>query len=72
MEQFYYYKMSYIWVCIWSRLFLCMFFFWIYLPHMRENMCPLCFWSWLTSLNMMSSNCMHSLSNHTSLSLLAE
>jgi hypothetical protein len=24
------------------------FIFWIYLPHMRENMQPLPFWTWLT------------------------
>jgi hypothetical protein len=31
----------------------------IYLPHVREHMCLLCFWSWLTSLSMISSNCTH-------------
>jgi hypothetical protein len=30
-----------------------------YLPCMRENMHLLCFWSWLTSLSMVSSNCIH-------------
>jgi hypothetical protein len=29
---------------------------WICRPRMRENMRLLCFWSWLTSLNMMSSS----------------
>jgi hypothetical protein len=29
--------------------------FWICLPCMRENIRPLCFWSWLTSFNMTSS-----------------
>jgi hypothetical protein len=52
MEQFYYDKHI-------LHLSLYMFFFWIYLPRMRENMWPLCFWSWLTSLNIMPSNCIH-------------
>jgi hypothetical protein len=29
-----------------------MVIFWIYLPHMKENMPPFTFWAWLTSLNM--------------------
>jgi hypothetical protein len=29
-------------------------YLWICLPHMRENMHLLCFWSWLTSLTMIS------------------
>jgi hypothetical protein len=37
---------------------------------MRENMCLLCFWSWLTSLSIMSSNCLHLPSNPMSLFLL--
>jgi hypothetical protein len=37
-------------------IFVCTFIFWIYRPHMRENMWPLSFWTWLTSLNMMPSN----------------
>jgi hypothetical protein len=44
-------------------------YLWIHLPHMRENMQLLCFWSRLTSLNMMSSNCIHLPSNHMSLFL---
>jgi hypothetical protein len=47
-------------------------YLWIYLPRMRENMRLLCFWSWLTSLNKMSSNCIHLPSNHMSLFLMAE
>jgi hypothetical protein len=31
---------------------------------MRETMWPLSFWAWLTSLNMMTSNCIHLPSNH--------
>jgi hypothetical protein len=31
---------------------------------MRENMHPFCFWSWLTSLSMMSSSCIHSFKPH--------
>jgi hypothetical protein len=37
-------------------VFLSMFILWIYITCMTENMWPLCFWAWLTSLNMMSSN----------------
>jgi hypothetical protein len=44
--------------------FVYMFIFWIYLPHMRENMWPLFFWTWLTSLNIMSSNCIYLPSDH--------
>jgi hypothetical protein len=40
---------------------------WIYLPHMKKNMWPLSFWAWLTSHNMISSNCIHLPSNHISL-----
>jgi hypothetical protein len=43
--------------------FLVYVYLWIYLLCMRENMCLLCFWSWLTSLNMMSSNYIHLPSN---------
>jgi hypothetical protein len=32
--------------------FVYMFIFWVYLPHMRENMQPLSFWAWLTSINI--------------------
>jgi hypothetical protein len=32
----------------------------------------LCFWSWLTSLSMTSSNCFHVPSNHMSLFFVAE
>jgi hypothetical protein len=42
---------------------------WICLPCMRENMQPLCFWAWLTSLTMISSNCTHLPSNLMSLFL---
>jgi hypothetical protein len=63
-------NMFYIWVCLWSCLFLYVYL-WISLSHMRGNMCLLCFWSWLTSLNMMFSNCIHLPSNpcHYSLQL---
>jgi hypothetical protein len=44
--------------------FVHIFIFWIYFPHMRENMQPLSFWAWLPSLNMMSSNCIHLPSNY--------
>jgi hypothetical protein len=39
-------------------LHMIMFIFWICLPHMRDNMWSLSFWTWLTSLNTMSSNSM--------------
>jgi hypothetical protein len=45
-------------------------YLWIYLPHMRENMRLLCFWSWLISFNMMSSNCIYLPSNLMSLFLV--
>jgi hypothetical protein len=48
-------NMFYVWVYIWSCLFLCICLS-LDLSCMIENMC---FWSWLTSLNMMSSNCIH-------------
>jgi hypothetical protein len=38
-------------------------YLWIYLPCMRENMQLLCFWTWLTSLNIMFSNYIYLLSN---------
>jgi hypothetical protein len=34
-------------------------YFWIYLVWIRENTWHLSFWAWFTSLNMMSSNCIH-------------
>jgi hypothetical protein len=40
-------------------VFVYVFIFWVCFPHMRENMWPLSFWAWLTSLNMVSSNCIH-------------
>jgi hypothetical protein len=40
-------------------VFAYMFILRIYLPGVRENMQPLPFWAWLTSLNMMSSSCVH-------------
>jgi hypothetical protein len=54
-------SMFYIWRMIWSS-FLKVYIFCVYLylwicSHMRENMWLLCFWAWLTSLSMMSSNC---------------
>jgi hypothetical protein len=35
-------------------VFVCMLIFLLYLPHMREDMRPLSFWTWLTSLNEVS------------------
>jgi hypothetical protein len=48
----------------WSCLVFYMFILCLYLPHMRENTWPLSFWTWLISLNIMSSNCIHLASNH--------
>jgi hypothetical protein len=45
-------------------------YLWICPPRMRENMHLSCFWSWLTSLNMMSSSCIHLPSNPMSLFLV--
>jgi hypothetical protein len=59
----------YIWGCIWSWLFLCMFIFWIYLLCMRKNVY---FWAWFMSCNMMSFSCIHLPSNHMSLFLVAK
>jgi hypothetical protein len=42
------------------------------LPCMRGNMCLLCFWGWLISLNMMSSNCTHLPSKWMSFFLVAD
>jgi hypothetical protein len=40
------------------------FTFWIYCSHMRENMQLVSFWAWLTSFNIMFSNCIHLPLNH--------
>jgi hypothetical protein len=50
-------------------VFVYIFIIWTYLPHIRENMQLLSFWVWLTSLNMMSSNYIHLLSNQCHYSL---
>jgi hypothetical protein len=47
-------------------------YLWIYLTCLRENMCLLCFWSWLTSFNMMPWNCIHLPSKPLSLFLVVE
>jgi hypothetical protein len=53
--------------------FVYVFIFWIYLLHMRENMWPFLSLAYLTSLNLVSSNCIHLPLNHTvSLFLMAE
>jgi hypothetical protein len=39
---------------------------------MTENMHPLSFWAWITSLKMMSSNCIHLPSNHMPLFLMVK
>jgi hypothetical protein len=46
--------------------------FWTYLLCMRENMCLFSFWSWLTSPNMMRSNCIHLPSHPISSFLVAK
>jgi hypothetical protein len=40
---------EYIYMCIWQFFYL----YWIYLPHMRENMWSLSFWTGLTPVKMM-------------------
>jgi hypothetical protein len=40
-------------------VFVYLFIFWIYQPHMKENIQLLCFWTWLTSLNIMISTSIH-------------
>jgi hypothetical protein len=58
IEYFHYIKhVLHLSLCMIMLVFMYMFIFWIYLPHMRENMLPLSFWAKLNSLNMMSSNC---------------
>jgi hypothetical protein len=47
-------------------------YLWIYRLHMKENMHLLCFWSWLTKLNIMSSNYIQLPSDPMSLFLVAE
>jgi hypothetical protein len=65
IEWFHYYKhVLYLSLYIIMHVFVYMFIFWNYLPCMRENIWPLCFWAWLTSLIRMSSNCIHLPSNH--------
>jgi hypothetical protein len=49
--------------CIWSACFCVYVSLWLYLPHMRENMRLLWFWSRQTSLNVMSCSCIHLPSN---------
>jgi hypothetical protein len=53
-------------------VFVYRFNLWIYLPRVTENKQLLHFWSWLTSLTMMSSSCIHLPSNTMPLFLLAE
>jgi hypothetical protein len=65
-------NMFYIWFFIWPWLFLC-----ICLSLDRSSMyetkhAAFVFWSWLISLNMMSSNCIHLLSNPMSLFHMAD
>jgi hypothetical protein len=60
VEQFHYYKhVLYTSVYMIMFIFVCMFIFWIYLLHVRENMWPLSFWNWFTLLNIMSSSSIH-------------
>jgi hypothetical protein len=63
IEYFHYWNRVLHLSCMIRLVFVYMFIFWIYLRHMRENMWPLCFWAWLTSLNMISSNCFYLPSN---------
>jgi hypothetical protein len=58
---------------VYDHAYFCVYIYsWIYLPCMKENMHLLCFWSWITSLNMMFSNSIHLPSNPMSLFLVTE
>jgi hypothetical protein len=54
--------------CVYDHSCVCVLVHLLYLPCMRENMQPLSFWAWLTSLHMMSSNCIHLPSNYVTIS----
>jgi hypothetical protein len=51
--------------CMWPALSMnyfskhCFYLYWVYIQHMRENMWPLAFWTWLTSLKMMFPSSIH-------------
>jgi hypothetical protein len=45
---------TYFYVCIILLVFVL-----AYITHIRENMCPLAFWTWLTSLKMMFPSSIH-------------
>jgi hypothetical protein len=47
-------------------------YLWICLPHMREDKNSLCFWAWLTSLNIISYDDIHLPSNHMKSFLMAD
>jgi hypothetical protein len=56
---------SLLWKCFthkfeYDHVYVYMFLFWICLPHMRENLWPLSFWTWFTSFNIFS-NCIASI-----------
>jgi hypothetical protein len=53
---------------VYDHAYVCIYvYLWFYLPCMREHMGLTCFWSWLTSLSVTYSNCIHLPSNLMSL-----
>jgi hypothetical protein len=46
------------WIC-WYVCMILLVFVWAYIPHMRENMSPLAFWTWLTSFKMIFFSSIH-------------
>jgi hypothetical protein len=48
---------------VWPYPIILLHLFWVYNPHMRENMQFLAFWTWLTLLKMMFSSSIHWLAN---------
>jgi hypothetical protein len=49
-----------LYICTYDHVFMYIFIFYVYLPHMRENIWPLSLWNWLTFLIMMVSSYIHS------------
>jgi hypothetical protein len=58
-------------LCVIMPVFVDMFIFWIF-HGWEKTWQPLSFWAWLTSLNVMSSSCIHLPSNHMSFFLITE
>jgi hypothetical protein len=60
---------EFVYNCAYFCIYVCLQ---IYLPLIKENICLLCFWSYLNSLSMISSSCIHLPSNSMSLFLMAK